>query len=302
MIVSVSRRCDIPRFSFDWFLERLNEGFAEVKNPFNPRQTRRVSLLPPAPGRLPDESAEVFAFWTRDPAFILKHADELETRGYGFYVMITLTSYPAILEPNVPPPEAVIQTMRSLAQKITPDRVIWRYDPVFLSDVTDFEFHRENFSGLAARLKGAVNRVIVSIYDEYLTAEKRLAALEQGGFLKRMPLYESGPAGTKSLLPAVRGLLAELACIAGASGMEIQSCAEEGLSDSPQSGSCGIRQGACIDGEYIARHFGQKAPSLANIGKDQGQKRPNCLCAKSVDIGSYGPCPASCVYCYALHP
>jgi len=286
MVISVSRRCDIPRFAFDWFLEKLNEGFVDVKNPFNQHQTKRVSLLPPAPGL--GGCADALAFWTRDPSSILAHADDLKQRGYGFFVMTTLCSYPSILEPNTPCAEAVIQTMETLAQKISPDRVIWRYDPIFLSDKTGFEFHRNNFSNLAARLKGTVNRVIVSVYDEYARAEKRLAKLEHSAQLKRLAHYESGLKGEKQLVPAVRQLLADLARIAHSEGMEIQSCAEEDLSD------CGIRPGACIDGEYISKLF-----AIENPGRDRSQKRPLCLCAQSVDIGSYGRCPAGCVYCYA---
>lgn len=287
MVISVSRRCDIPRFRFGWFLERLDAGFAEVKNPFNSRQIRRVPLLPPAPERSPDECAEVFAFWTRDPASILEHSKELEKRGYGFYVMTTLTSYPSVLEPMLPPAGAVIETMRQLSQEISPERVIWRYDPVFLSDLTDCEFHRNNFAGLASRLKGAVRRVIVSVYDEYSGPERRLTALEQNGSLKRMAHYTLEKPGEKRILPAARELLAGLAGIAMKEGMEIQSCAEEDLS------GCGIRPGACIDGKYISETFGLTIP-----GKDRGQKRPGCLCAQSADIGSYGNCPAGCVYCY----
>ena len=292
MIVSVSRRCDIPRFFFSWFLERLDAGAVEVKNPFNPRQVKQVSLLPPSafcsmPEKIASESAELFAFWTRDPAAILEHADDLERRGYAFFVMTTITGYPALLEPNMPPPAKIIDTIRRLSGKITPERLIWRYDPVFLSDITDFEFHRANFSGLAKRLSGAVHKVILSVYDEYAGAERRLLKLEQGGRLKRLPHY--GPAGAKGekpLLPELRQLLAELAAAARMEGMEIQSCAEA-MDNDPGPG-------ACIDGRYIERVFGVKNP-----GKDKGQHRPHCLCALSVDIGSYGPCPAGCVYCYA---
>ena len=300
MIISISRRCDIPRFAFDWFLEKLDAGFVEVKNPFNSRQIKKVSLLPPSPGRMPGESAEVLAFWTRDPFFILEHTEELEKRGYRFFVMTTLTSYPAILEPNMPPAEQVIQTLKNLAHKITAERVIWRYDPVFLSSLTDYQFHLRNFSKLAGRLKGTVRRVIVSVYDEYSSAEKRLAALEQNGKLRRLEHYEKRDGQTPVLNPVVRQLLIELAGIARAEGMEIQSCAEEDLAgclqseDCPQSGSCGIRSGACIDGDLITKLFGLKPP-----GKDRGQRRSRCRCVESTDIGSYGACPAGCVYCYA---
>ena len=278
MIISVSRRCDIPRFFFDWFLDRLDAGFVEVKNPFNLNQTRHVSLAPA------DDGDMIFAFWTRDPASILLHSEELESRGLRFYVMCTLTAYPAILEPNMPSPSEVIQMVSALAKKITPDRVIWRYDPVFLSNLTDLEFHRGNFSSLAGRLKGSVRRVIVSVYDEYPRAEKRLDLLESTNSLKRMAHYDISASGKKTLTPMVRSLLADLAEIAGREGMEIQSCAED----------CGILPGACIDGEYISKTFGITAP-----GKDRAQKRPGCLCCQSVDIGTYGKCKAGCVYCYA---
>jgi len=297
MIISVSRRCDIPRFAFDWFMERLDAGFVEVKNPFNSSQVRQVSLLPPFTAGI-GESAELFAFWTRDPSSILKHSEELEKRGYTYYVMTTLNSYPALLEPNAPQAETVIRSMRLLAQMIGPERVIWRYDPVFLSNITAFDFHLRNFSDLASRLSGAVNRVIVSVYDEYTRAERRIGALEQSGLLKRLPHYESDPAmsGPKAgEIPKqlvfgrmIHQLLAEFAGIAQEHGMEIQSCAENDLRD------CGIKAGACIDGEYIERVFGLKAPA-----KDRGQRRPNCLCVQSVDIGTYGHCLAGCVYCYA---
>ena len=293
MIISVSRRCDIPRFFFDWFLERLDAGFVDVKNPFNANQIRHVSLAPA-------DDDTVFAFWTRDPASILEHAEELESRGCRFYVMCTLTGYPALLEPNMPSSPEVIQLMAALAGKITPDRVIWRYDPVFLSNLTDFEFHRVNFSSLAERLKGVVRRVIVSVYDEYPRAEKRLDLLESTNSLKRMAHYDGAASGKKTLTPMVRGLLADMANIAGSKGMEIQSCAESELSDCKQSTDClqsedcGIKPGACIDGEYISKTFGIVAP-----GKDRFKKRPGCLCCQSVDIGTYGQCKAGCVYCYA---
>jgi len=109
MILSVSRRCDIPRFAFDWFLERLDLGFVEVSNPFNPGQKKRVSLLP---GKACGDDVDLIVFWTRDASFILDHSDELECRGYSFYVMTTLNSYPALLEPNMPSTEAVVQMMR----------------------------------------------------------------------------------------------------------------------------------------------------------------------------------------------
>jgi hypothetical protein len=214
----------------------------------------------------------------------LTHGDALEGRGYRFYVMTTLTGYPAVLEPNMPAPEAVMAAMEGLAEKLGPERSIWRYDPLFLSDCTAPAFHRRNFRRLSRGLKGKVRRVIISVYDEYGGAKQRVAALEKAGTLMPLPHYT--PEGT--LLPEVRELLSELAGMAREAGMAMYACAEaENLED------LGISAGSCIDGKLIADLWGIKT-----AGKDKNQ-RPHCRCAPSVDIGAYGSCPAGCVYCYA---
>ncbi|MDR1899537.1 MAG: DUF1848 domain-containing protein [Treponema sp.] len=282
MIISISRRCDIPRFRFDWFMERLDAGFAEAANPFNAAQVRRAPLRPdPAD---PAAGAEVLVFWTRDPRPLLARAEELERRGCRFYVMVTVTGYPGLLEPQVPEAETVCRAMKELGKKIGPRRVIWRYDPVFLSTLTDTAFHRENFTALARSLKGAVRRVIVSLYDPYRGAERRVAALEKSGALRPLPCT----GGEGRPLPRTRELLGDLAEAARRADMETQSCAE-----AEDLAPLGITRGACIDGERIRELWG-----VAAGARDKNQ-RPHCRCAPAVDIGSYGPCPAGCVYCYA---
>jgi len=277
MIVSVSRRCDIPRFQFDWFMERVRAGFVETANPFNPRQIKRVSLVPSAESGA-EEGVDVFVFWTRDPRHILANADELAARGFPFYVMVTVTGYPAALEPSMVRTSEVLEAMKELAFKIGTEKLIWRYDPVILTNITDGDFHRVNFNTLAQCLAGSVRRVIVSIYDEYPQAKKRLDGLEKAGELQMLD--------TSNSLPR---LLSGFAKSAQAAGMEIQSCAEK-----EDFSSFGIKPGACIDAALINKLCG-----LEIGGKDKNQ-RPNCLCCKSVDIGAYGICNAHCVYCYAI--
>jgi hypothetical protein len=276
MIISVSRRCDIPRFRFDWFRERLDAGFAEVVNPFNSAQVRRVSLLP--------ADAEVLVFWTRDPGNILKYAEDLEIRGYRFYVMTTLTAYPKVLEPDMPPAKEVIAAMRGLGERIGPERIIWRYDPLFLSTITDREFHLDNFRTLAKALEGRVRRVIISFYDEYPQSQRRISASERAGVFRMLPFHNDGGL----VLPEVRELLGAMARDAGNAGMGIQTCAE-----AEDLGSLGIEAGACIDGELIYKLWGIRA------GKKDKNQRPRCLCNSAVDIGTYGSCPGGCIYCYA---
>jgi hypothetical protein len=255
-------------------MERIDAGFVDVANPFNANQVKRVPLLPRQEG---EEDFNVLIFWTRDPRNILVHAEELIERGFHFYVMVTVTGYPLELEPSMLCTQEALTAMKELAKKIGPDKIVWRYDPVLLTTVTDGEFHRKNFDSLAQSLAGSVKRVIISLYDEYRGAKQRLEVLEKLGSLRML---------------TVGGNLAELlggfAKSAEAAGMEIQSCAEK-----EDFSLYGIKPGACIDAALIEKLWG-----LEIKGKDKNQ-RPHCLCCKSVDIGCYGTCAAHCVYCYA---
>jgi hypothetical protein len=276
MIVSVSRRCDIPRFQFDWFIEHLNDGFVDVANPYNARQIRRVLLTPQKEGMEQSDGVDLFVFWTRDPGNILANAEELANRGFPFYVMVTVTGYPVNLEPNMIRTNDALTAMRELARKIGPDKVIWRYDPVILTNFTDATFHQKNFQVLSQELKGSVKRVIISLYDEYRGAKRRLNVMEKTGELRMLDADN------------LNELLTAIASSAETAGIEIQSCAEK-----EDFSFFGIRPGACIDAVLIENLFG-----LDCKGKDRNQ-RPHCLCCQSVDIGSYGTCGAGCVYCYA---
>ena len=276
MVVSVSRRCDIPRYQFKWFMNRINEGYVVAVNPFNANQQKRIPLLPLKEGMDSSEGVDLIVFWTRNPRNILNNADELERRGLRFYVMTTVTGYPIELEPGMIRTGKAIAAMKDLAQKTGPDRVIWRYDPVILSNLTDGDFHRKNFASLAQQLSGSVRRVIISIYDEYPKTKQRFDRLEKFGTLKLLD----------NTCPAE--LLADMAHMAGEAGMEIQSCASK-----EDFSAYGIKGGACIDGELIKKLWG-----IELSGKDKNQ-RPCCLCGKSVDIGAYGLCAAHCTYCYA---
>ena len=171
----------------------------------------------------------------------------------------------------------VCNTIKELSQKIGTERVIWRYDPIFVSNISDEEFHRKNFAELAQILSGSVRRVIISLYQDYKRAERRIDYLKRNG-VEIMPHNAA----------ALSGLLDDLAQTAKNANMEIQSCAQA-ESFEPY----GIKAGACIDAELINRLWGYDFK-----GKDKNQ-RPNCLCCQSVDIGSYGCCTSGCVYCYA---
>ena len=124
MIISASRRTDIPAFYAPWFVNRLRAGYCTVPNPFNRRQVRRISLLP--------QDVDVIVFWTRSARPLMPFLDELDERGYRYYFQYTLLAYPPPLDHGVPSLEDALDTMRALAERVGPRRVIWRYDPIEL--------------------------------------------------------------------------------------------------------------------------------------------------------------------------
>ena len=263
-------------------MERLKEGFVETANPYNASQIKHIPLVPVKEGMKPEEGVDAFVFWTRDPKYILANADELKERGFPFYVMVSVTGYPGLLEPNQAPVPEVLNSMKELAQKIGSDRVIWRYDPVILTSITNNEYHGRNFTNLAQNLSGSVKQVIISLFDnEYQRAMKRLFMLEKEGKL----IMHDNDINNGSF----HKVLLELAESTKNADMEIQSCAEK---MDFQSIGIRIKPGACIDAALIEKICGVKP------ARDKNQ-RPNCLCCKSVDIGTYGTCEAHCVYCYA---
>jgi hypothetical protein len=271
-IVSASRRTDIPAFYTEWLLGRLEAGFAEVPNPYNPAQVSTVSLLP--------TDIDALVFWTKNPAPMLDHLEEIQHACDRFLFQFTLNHYPKELEPGLPALEDRIGTFEKLAGIIGPERVIWRYDPIIFSNQTDAEFHRKNFSDLCARLAGSTRRVMVSLVDYYKKTLRNLAPLEAEG-------YEFGEEASGK--PGTRELLSELASIASRYSLSIFTCAEE-----TDYTGIGLPPGACIDGELLSNLFG-----IDKVWKkDQGQRK-HCKCVASRDIGAFDTCLHGCPYCYA---
>jgi len=272
MIISASRRTDIPAFYGDWMMNRLREAFCVVQHPIRPQTAYRVSL------KLEDVDAIVF--WTKYPKSIVSHLDEIQSRGYRFIFLYTLTPYGPPLENRLPLLEERLWMFRQLSQRLGAERVVWRYDPIILSNQTDAAFHIEEFERLAAHLEGFTKRVIISFVDYYPFVFRRLTRLKQNG----IEVCAAGEIATHA--PA---LAKELCAIAHQHGMEIQSCAEE-----LDLKSAGMRPGGCIDGLLLHKLFGLRIP----LKKDPGQRKV-CLCTVSKDIGAYDTCGHGCVYCYA---
>jgi hypothetical protein len=270
MIISASRRTDIPAFYADWFMRRIRAGYCEVPHPFQPARISRVSLAPP--------DVDVIAFWTRNPRPLFVHLPELDRLAYRYYFLFTLMANPRPLDPLAPPPEVSQTIFAQLSRRIGPERVIWRYDPIVLSNLTPPEWHAEVFERLAGALRALTSRCIISLVDIYRKLQPRLRCLAgQGLHVRRARVDE------------IEGLLRRFAESARSHGMELATCAE-----AADLRRLGIRTGKCIDDDYIRRIFDLEVSAR----KDPAQRR-DCRCVVSRDIGAYDTCPFACAYCYA---
>jgi len=265
MIVSASRRTDIPACYSDWFLRCIAEGYALVRNPLNAHQVRRVDLSP--------EAVDGFVFWTKNPAPLLDKLDALSI--YPYYFQFTLNAYGADVEPGLPPLGARVDTFRALSERIGKERIVWRYDPILLTPKYDMRFHTQQFERLTRSLAGCTELCTISFLDFYpkiAAAVRELAVVE--------PLPEQR-----------RELGGRLAKIAAAYGLRVDACAED-----MDFADIGIGCARCVDAERLSRI----AERPIKAAKDKNQ-RPACGCAASVDIGAYDTCPHGCRYCYATH-
>ena len=263
MIISCSRRTDIPAFYSDWFFNRLRDGYALVRNPMNSKQVRNVSLAP--------SDVDCMVFWTKDPAPMLNQLQLL--KDYNYYFQFTLTSYGKDIEPHLPLKAEIVDTFIRLSDKIGKKRIIWRYDPILLSANIGIDYHLEHFHDLAQQLSGHTEKCMISFLDMYRHIQGRMADHSV------RPPDES----------EMRTLAKNIAQIAGNFGMQVETCAEQiDLTD------YGIEHGKCVDDGLISELTGTKL----NMAKDKYQ-RELCGCAASVDIGEYNTCRHGCRYCYA---
>lgn len=274
MIVSASRRTDIPAFYSQWLINRIRLGYCHVPNPFNRDQVTRVDLTP--------EAVEAIVFWTRNPRPLFPYLAELDRGGYRYYFQYTLLNNPRLLEPNTPALTASLRTFHELAKLIGLERVIWRYDPIVLSNLSDVPFHTQNYERIANSLHGFTRRSVISLMDNYPKTDRRLKALVTKGL--SITSEDDLPSAIQTLAP-------RLAEIAHTHGMEISSCAEK-----YDLQRFGVRPGKCVDDDYIQGVFGIEVTHA----KDPNQ-RQLCGCVASKDIGRYNTCLSGCQYCYATN-
>ncbi len=264
MIISASRRTDIPAFYSDWFFNRINEGFLYVRNPMNIYQVSKIKLTP--------DVVDFIVFWTKNPTPMIDRLDEL--KDYPYYFQFTVTSYSQDIETNVPSKsKVIIPAFKKLSDKIGKDKVVWRYDPILLNPKYTKEYHYENFEKLAKILSDYTEKCTISFLDFYAKTERNMRG--------------------DSIIPFANNDIDEIAKnisdIAKSYNLKIDTCAETVDLD-----KYGIAHAHCIDADLIKKISGYKF----KLSKDKNQRK-ECGCVESIDIGAYNTCQNGCKYCYA---
>ena len=264
MILSVSRRTDIPNYYSEWFFNRLKDGFLYVRNPMNFHQISEIKISP--------DVVDCIVFWTKNPLPMMERLDELEA--YNYYFQFTLTGYGKDVERNLPNKKtSVIPIFQELSNKIGKEKVVWRYDPIFFSNRYNVQYHLKAFRSIAEALSGYTEKCVISFLDIYPKNKKNMDNLLS---------YDLSDS-------ELREFAKELSNIAKENHIKIGSCAEKVDLD-----EYGIIHNSCIDKELIEKIIGCKL----KINKDKNQ-RIECGCVESVEVGTYNTCKNGCVYCYA---
>ena len=269
MIISASYRTDLPAFHGAWFARRLAAGFAAVRNPYNNR-LHPVALTP--------QSVSGLVFWTRDIAPFWQYLDLLDDFGRPAMFQYSVLGYPRLLDRAVPAAEHGVTLIRRLADRFGKRAVVWRYDPVLITDLTPADWHRAQFADLLCKLRGSVDEVVVSHAQIYAKARRRLDMLTREHGL----IWHDPPAAEKI------ALLADLAGMADAAGLRFSLCSQ------PDLLGPGMAAARCIDAARLSDLAGRPV-----VATTRGN-RPGCACAESRDIGAYDSCAHGCAYCYAV--
>lgn len=266
MIISASRKTDIPAFFSDWFINRIKEGYVYSRNPMNVHQISKIPLTP--------DVVECIVFWTKNPIPMIPRLDEL--KGYKYYFQFTLTGYGKDMEANLPDKKRkLIPAFKQLSDRIGPEKVIWRYDPIAFNDVYTPDYHMKAYSKIAEALKGYTEKSVISFVDMYQKIQNNM---------KEMNISEASDETMYSFAK-------KLYEIATSNKMVLATCAEK-----IDLASIGIEHNACIDGKLIERI----CDGTLKVKKDPSQ-RAECQCVESREIGSYNTCSHGCKYCYANH-
>ncbi|RKX79491.1 MAG: hypothetical protein DRP87_02960 [Spirochaetes bacterium] len=277
VIITASRSTDIPSFFGDWLIDRFKRKYLKWYNPFN-GQPYYVSL----------EKVRFIVFWTKEPhPNFMKNLIFYDNLGINYYIQYTLNDYESDnLEPNLAPIENRIEKFKQLSEKIGSDRIIWRFDPLVLTEEIGTDRLLEKIYRIGNRIAGYTEKLVISFAD-----------IEKYRKVKKNMLREGIP-WRKWDLHSIRRIASEITYLARKWELTTATCCEK-----VDLEEYGIIHNRCVDPHLISR-IASGDPEIEKFilkngsKKDTGQ-REACGCIPSKDIGQYNTCPNLCTYCYA---
>ncbi|WP_322932691.1 DUF1848 domain-containing protein [Bacteroides sp. CG01] len=264
MIISASRRTDIPAFYSDCFFNRIKERYVLVPNPYNSKMISRISLDPAV--------VDCIVFWSKNPAPMLEKLDKL--KDYNYYFQFTLNPYGPDIENHLPAISKRIDTFKRLSDRIGKEKVIWRYDPVLTNETYTPGFHKEKFAEIAYELKEHTEKCMLGFIDHYQHIRTAVSRFNIQPLLKA-DIEEMAVSFKKTV---------------DTCSIQLDTCTVK-----VDLTHLGIPGGLCIDNQLVERIAGYPI----SVRKDKNQ-RDICRCAESIDIGTYESCLNGCIYCYAI--
>lgn len=286
VIISASRATDIPAFHSDWFFRCLENGYIKWVNPFNNKESYVFF-----------DETRVIVFWTKNPEPMIQYLKVLDNKRIGYYFQFTLNDYEKEgFEPNVIKLEERIKIFKKLSEKIGKEKVIWRFDPLILTDQLDTDKLTEKIENIAKELKGYTEKLVFSYADIQIYSKVK------NNLSKKNIKYIEFDSEKKIEIAK------KISEIGKKFNLEVATCAEN-----IDLSVYGIKKNKCVDDELMVRLFKDDKKLMEFLGydenlfsdyvenkklKDKGQ-RADCGCIMSKDIGEYNTCMHLCVYCYA---
>ena len=264
MILSASRRTDIPAFYGKWFMQRLKEKYVLVRNPFNIHQLSNIPLT--------TTSIDAIVFWTKNSLPFHKYLKDIDNMGYKYYFQYTITPYKKDMEENLLDKKIIINSFQELSTLIGKEKVILRYDPIILTNNYTIDYHIKAFEKLCNHLKDYTNKIIISFLDYYNNTSKNMVSHNVFNITT----------------DDMHKLAENFSSIAKSHNITLESCAEK-----IDLEKYNINHGKCIDNELIEKITGYK------LKAPKDSQREHCNCIKCIDIGEYNSCIHNCLYCYA---
>lgn len=261
MIINTGCRTDIPAYFSEWFFNRIKDGYVYVRNPYYKNQVTKYKLNP--------DVVDCLVFCTKNPAPILYRINELKQFGQLWFV--TITPYGKEIELNVPDKVLVVNNFKRLSKAIGKEKIVWRYDPIFISNKYTLDSHIKSFEKISSKLSGFTNECVISFIDLYEKTKRNFK-------------------GVREVTTEEQHILAqEFVRIGKKYNIKIKTCAE-----GEELAKYGVDCSGCMTKTVIERAIGSNLKI-----KQKNSARSSCNCLLGNDIGAYNTCDHGCVYCYA---